>query len=202
LGEKKYRMKRILGIALLVLICSTSIAQTKEQKWVVGVSGSFITFGDEGAESILSERYNIQVPKLNVTRYLFKGLSLEAGATLSILDELDGFYDNSFSYFSLDGAIRYDFNRSEENLVPYIGIGGSIVGGPNNVPNSKATPTLNFIFGGTFWISHQWGLNVQGTYKYSQEEFQSMRSHSQLSAGIVYSIKPRVLVYRLWDGGK
>lgn len=195
-------MKRILGIALLVLICGTSTAQTKEQKWVVGLSGSFITFGDEGAQSILNERYNIQAPKLNVTRYLFKGLSLEAGATLSVLDRLDGFYRNSFNYFSLDGAIRYDFNRSEENLVPYIGIGGSIVGAPNNIPSSKPTPTLNFIFGGTFWVSHKWGLNVQATYKYSQEEFQSMESHTQLSAGLVYSLSPRVLVYRLWDGRK
>lgn len=193
-------MKRILTAVILVFIYCGTTAQTKEQKWVFGVSGSFVSFGDGGAESILAERYNVQIPKFNVTRYLFKGFSLEAGATLSILDELDGFYDNSFNYLSLDGAIRYDFNLSRENLVPYMGIGGSLVGAPSTIQGSKMTPTLNFIFGGTFWISPQWGLNVQGTYKYSQEEFASMRSHTQLSAGLVYSFRPRVMVYRLWDG--
>ncbi len=193
-------MKRILAVAILLCICGTTVAQTKEQKWVLGVSGSFVNFGDGGLNSPLQEQFNFQVPKLTLTRYLFKGLSLEGGITLSILDELDGFYSNAFNYFSLDGMMRYDFNLSDENLVPYIGIGGSIVGAPDNVANSKATPTLNFSFGGTYWISHQWGLNVQGTYKYSQDEFESMRSHTQLSAGLVYSFKPRVLVYRLWDG--
>ena len=193
-------MKRILTVAILLLMYCSSTGQTKDQKWVLGVSGSFVSFGDAGAESILQERYNIQIPKLNITRYLFNGFSAEAGVTLSVLEELDGFYDNAFSYLSFDGAVRYDFNLSRENLVPYIGIGGSLIGGPSNINGSKMTPTLNFTFGGTFWISPQWGLNVQGTYKYSQEEFASMRSHSQLSAGLVYSFKPRVMVYRIWDG--
>ena len=193
-------MKRLLALAILLCIYGTTTAQTKDQKWVLGVSGSFVNFGDAGANSILRERFNFQVPKINLTRYFFKGLSLEAGVTLSALDELDGFYENEFSYFSLDGAIRYDFNLSEENLVPYMAIGGSIIGAPSTINNSNATPTLNFSFGGTYWISHQWGLNVQGTYKYSQDEFESMRSHTQLSAGLVYSFKPRVLVYRIWDG--
>lgn len=196
-------MKRILILLIFVCICSTSIAQTKNQKWVVGISGSFVNFGDAGQRSILNERFNFQVPKINVTRYFFKGLSLDAGVTLSVIDKLDGFYENAFNYFSLDGNIRYDFNLSEENLVPYIAVGGSIVGAPTEtIPRANATATMNFSFGGTFWISHQWGLNVQGTYKYSPEEYESMRSHTQISAGLVYSLSPRVLVYRLWDGRK
>ena len=194
-------MKRILALAMLVLVCSSTFGQTKDQKWVLGVSGSFINFGDGGAESILRERFNFQVPKINLTRYFWKGFSLEAGATLSVLDRLDGFYTNAFNYFSIDGAVRYDFNLSEENLVPYIAIGASIIGAPTEtIPAGNATSTANFTFGGTYWISHQWGLNVQGTYKYSPDEFESMRSHTQISAGLVYSFKPRVMVYRLWDG--
>lgn len=193
-------MKRIVALAMLICMYSTSYAQNQEHKWAVGLSGSFVSFGDSGKTSPLQEQFNFQVPRINVTRYMFGGLSLDAGVTLSVLDEIDGFYQNAFNYFSLDGNIRYDFNLSDENLVPYIAIGGSIVGAPDNIEGAKATPTLNFSFGGTFWISHHWGLNVQGTYKYSSDSFESMRSHSQLSAGIVYSISPRVLVYRLWDG--
>jgi len=193
-------MKRIWALAILVCICSTSLAQTKEQKWVIGVSAAFTSFGDGGLTSNLQERYNIQLPKINLTRYLFKGLSLEAGVTLSAIDQIDGFYGNAFNYFSIDGAIRYDFNLSDENLVPYMAIGGSIVGAPDNVDGAKATPTMNFSFGGTYWVTHHWGLNVQGTYKYSNPDYESMRSHSQISAGLVYSFSPRVLVYRVWDG--
>jgi hypothetical protein len=193
-------MKRIIAVAILVCVSCSCLAQNKQDKWVIGVSGSFVNFGENGLNTV-KERFNFQIPKINVSRYMFHGLTLDAGVTLSSLKELDGFYGNAFNYFSLDGNLRYDFNLSDENLVPYIGIGASIVGAPTEtLPGSKATGTLNFSFGGTFWVSPRWGLNVQGTYKYSPEEYQSMASHSQLSAGLVYSLSPRVLVYRLWDG--
>jgi len=193
-------MKKIIAVAILLCVCSTSLGQNKANKWVVGISGSLITFGDDGANSILQERFNFQFPKLNVSRYMFKGLTLDAGVTIGVLDKLDGFYNNAFDYFSFDGNIRYDFNLSDENLVPYIGIGGSIVGAPTKtIPGSNATPTINVSLGGTFWISPRWGINAQGTFKYSREDHRSMRSHAQLSAGLVYSISPRVLLFRLWD---
>ena len=193
-------MKRIIAFAILILVCSTAISQNEQNKWVVGVSASFVNFGDAGMTSNINERYNFQIPKINVSRYIFAGLSLDAGVTISGIDELDGFFTNSFNYFSLDGNLRYDFNLSDENLVPYIAIGGSIIGAPSTISGSVATNSYNFSFGGTFWISHHWGLNAQATYKSVPEEYQSMRSHSQLSVGVVYSISPRVLVYRLWDG--
>jgi len=194
-------MKKIVFLGLFLissLVCCN--AQNDDNKWVLGVSGSFVSFGEEGLTSPLQERFNVQLPKINVTRYIFSGLSLDAGVTYGVLSEVDGFYGNAFDYFSLDGNVRYDFNLSDENLVPYIGIGGSIVGAPSTIQGSKATPTINLSIGGTFWISPHWGLNAQGTYKYSSEEYASMRSHSQISAGLVYSFSPRVLVYRLWDG--
>jgi len=193
-------MKRILLLLLLIAISNTSVAQTKQQKWVAGLSGSFVNFGDGGVSSNLGERFNFQVPKLSVTRYIWGGFSLEGGVTLSVIDELGGFYSNAFNYMSIDYGFRYDFGLSEENLVPYFYVGGSIINGPSTIIGSKATPTFNIGFGGTYWVTHHWGLNVQGTYKYSQPDYESMRTHSQLSAGIVYSFNPRVLVYRLWDG--
>tara|TARA_R110002073_G_scaffold325109_1_gene503741 strand:+ start:1131 stop:1721 length:591 start_codon:yes stop_codon:yes gene_type:complete len=195
-------MKKVFFVLIVFFISVNVInSQNKESKWVVGVSGSFVSFGDDGLNS-LNERFNIQIPKLNVSRYIYPGVIADAGITFGALSKVDGFFGNAFDYFSLDGNIRYDFNLSEENLVPYVAIGGSIVGAPSTIQGSKATPTVNFTFGGTFWITHHWGLNAQATYKYSPEEYQSMRSHSQISAGLVYSLNPRVLVYRLWDGRK
>tara|TARA_B100001059_G_C17718527_1_gene519362 strand:+ start:245 stop:589 length:345 start_codon:yes stop_codon:yes gene_type:complete len=99
--------------------------------------------------------------KVKYNTLFFKGFNVDAGITFSILDKLDDFYDNSFNYFSIDDSIRYDFNLSKKNLVPCAGIGGSIVGTPSTIPSSKVITNLNFIFRGTFWISHQWGVNVQ-----------------------------------------
>jgi len=194
-------MKKIVILALLLSISLVSNSQNKQSKWTVGVSGSFVSFGEDGLTSI-GERFNIQLPKLNVSRYVYSGLIADAGITFGAISEVDGFFGNAFDYFSLDGNIRYDFNLSEENLVPYVAIGGSIIGAPSTIPGSKATPTVNFTFGTTFWITHHWGINAQATYKYSSEEYESMRSHSQISAGLVYSLNPRVLVYRIWDGGR
>lgn len=195
-------MKRILLTALVTSFLTLGSAQTKAQKWVAGVSGSFVNFGDSGTSSRLAESFNVQVPQLSITRYLWRGFSLEGGVTLSFIDELGGFYRNSFNYMSFDYGFRYDFNLSEQNFVPYLYLGGSIINGPSTIPGSKATPTFNIGLGGTYWVTHHWGLNVRGTYKYSQPDYESMRSHSQVSAGIVYSFSPRVLVYRLWDGSR
>lgn len=192
-------MKKIIILLLLVPVSLTSYSQNKDNKWTLGVSGSFVSFGERGINSI-GERFNSQLPKVTVSRYLFAGLVANAGFTYGAINKIDGFFSNEFDYFSLDGNLRYDFNLSDENLVPYIGLGGSIVGAPSTIQGSKATPTLNFTFGGTFWISPQWGLNTQTTYKHSPDDFESMRSHLQISAGLVYSFSPRVMVYRLWDG--
>ena len=193
-------MKKIVILIFLSSVAFTSYSQNEDHKWVFGVSGSFVTFGDDGVTSGIGERFNVQLPKINVARYLFSGLTADVGVTYGAISEIDGFFGNAFDYFSLDANVRYDFNLSDENLVPYIGLGGSIVGAPSTIPGSVATPTVNFIFGGTFWISPQWGINAQAAIKSSSEEFESMRSHTQFSAGLVYSFGRRVMVYRVWDG--
>ena len=194
------KMRRIIPLVIFSMMCTMVSSQTKDQKWVLGVSGSLISFGDAGAASMIKERFNFQFPKLNLTRYLFKGFILEGGVTLSSIDRVDGLYTNAFNYISLDGAIRYDFNRSEENLIPYIAFGSSFIGVPSTIPYSEDTATINSSIGMNFWISPQWGLNAQGTYKFFNPDFRSMRSHHQLSVGFIYSFKPRVMVFRLWDG--
>ena len=125
---------------------------------------------------------------------------MEGGVTLSSIDRVDGLYTNAFNYISLDGAIRYDFNRSEENLIPYISLRVEFHWSSQYYFFLEDTATINSSIGMNFWISPQWGLNVQGTYKFSSPDYESMRSHHQLSVGFIYSFKPRVMVFRLWDG--
>lgn len=192
-------IRRVVVLIFLVSVSFASYSQNEENKWVVGLSGSFISFGNKGLNSI-GERFNIQVPKVNVSRYIFRGFTLDAGFTYGALSGLDGFFGNAFDYFSFDGNVRYDFKMSDKNLVPYVGLGGSIIGAPSTLQGSKTSPTMNLSAGGTFWIAHHWGINAQTTYKVSSKKIASMESHFQFSAGVVYSFGPRVLAYRLWDG--
>jgi len=188
-------MKKIFSTAILVCCFSLVKSQNYDNKWVAGISISYAIFQDNSFGS----RYNTQFPKINLSRYLFSGFSLDGGITLSGLGDIDNLFANTFSYNSLDGYVRYDFNLSDNNLVPYMAIGASFIGGPRSRPESNSTSTFNTALGATFWLTHHWGINMQLTYKVSPEEFRSMVNHTQLTAGLVYSFNPRKLVRRLWD---
>ena len=188
-------MKKILFTA--ILLCSFILAKSQnyDNKWVIGTSGSLVIFDNNS----LGESYNSQLPKINISRYLFSGFSLEGAATLSGIGDIDGLLSNNFSYNSLDGYLRYDFNLSDNNLVPFIAIGTSFIGAPSSRQDSNPTSTFNTAIGGTLWVTHHWGINAQMTYKVSPQEFRSMVNHTQLTGGLVYSFRPRILVRRLWN---
>jgi hypothetical protein len=185
-------------IATLFFVNLSMKSQNEDNKWVVGASSAFTSYGTEG-KRVLGERYSSQVIKLNAARYFFKGLSLDGSMTLSPINKVKGLINNKFAYFSIDATIRYDFNTSNENLVPYVGAGFGLVGAPSSVPGSKTTGTLNAVAGGTFWFSPRLGLNAQVAFKRSPANIISMVSHTQTSFGLVYSLNRRVLNYRLWD---
>ena len=188
-------MKKILFTAILLSCFVLAKSQNYDNKWVIGISGSFVIFDNNS----LGESYNSQLPKINISRYLFSGFSLEGAATLSGIGDIDGLLSNNFSYNSLDGYLRYDFNLSDNNLVPFIAIGTSFIGAPSSRQDSNPTSTFNTAIGGTLWVTHHWGINAQMTYKVSPQEFRSMVNHTQLTGGLVYSFRPRILVRRLWN---
>lgn len=173
-------------------------SQSSDSKWAFGVSGSFINFSQDASERI-GEKFILQVPTLSAARYFFKGFSVDGRISLSAIDKVDQFFTNGFNYFSVDGTIRYDFQLSKENVVPYVGLGMSFIAGPSTIPGSKTSPTTNFVGGATIWVSPKFGINAQAAYKYSSKDIQSMESHTQLSVGLVYSLRARSMVQRLWD---
>jgi len=95
-------------------------------------------------------------------------------------------------YLTLDATIRYDFNRSDDNAVPYLLLGVSSI-------NALITsPTINFGAGNTLWFSQQYGVNFQAMLRYSSDKTYLQKSHKYFSVGIVYSFIPRNLVRRVW----
>jgi hypothetical protein len=189
--QNMFTPKRVFLILLLIGI--QSFAQNKENRWVVGTSIGVAKFSSEDSRSI-GEQFIFQMPKLNVSRYFFNGLTVDAAISFNTINEISGVYKNSISYLSLDGGVKYDFGTSNDNLVPYAIFGGSLL-----KTTYKMTPTFNIGAGATFWLNSRYGINTQLLYKSSPETFESMRSHMYFSVGVVYSLKLRTLAPRLWN---
>lgn len=190
-------MIKILKVFLVFFFVGFQlVGQNKENKWVVGASLGVVKFASEEAKFI-GEQFIFQMPKLNASRYIYNGLTLDAAVSFNTINKIGELYSNSVSYLSFDGAVKYDFGTSNDNLVPYVLFGSSLL-----KTTYKMTPTFNVGFGGTFWLNSRYGFNTQLLYKASPETFESMRSHTYFSFGLVYSLKPRTLVPRLWSGNK
>ena len=187
-------MKPLVKIAILLLFFAVFQveAQSSDSKWAFGAGIGLAKFSSSDSEFI-GDQFNFQIPRISASRYFFYGLTLDAAASFNTINKLPGI-ENTVNYLSLDGAIKYDFGRSQDDLVPYLSLGGSIV-----KTQYKMTPTLNFGGGGTFWFNSTYGVNSQLIYKYSQSSFESMRSHVYFSIGVVYSLNPRIGTPRLWN---
>lgn len=120
-----------------------------------------------------------------MSRHIFKGLILD----LAFATRLGG----EENYTTLDGALRYDFDRSNYNVVPYILIGTSFLKG------KVITGTANLGVGNTFWFSPKLGMNLQVMYKILKDNIDTQKSHIYPSVGLVYSFSHRILNPRLWD---
>ena len=173
-------MKRIfLIISFFYAFIFHFKAQNKQQKWVAGISLA-------GAKYTYNSRPLVYVsPRLNISRYIFKGLSLDIGFAKDVIGD-------GQSYTTFDGSLRFDFGQSNYNTVPYILIGASALKG------KVITGTMNLGVGNTFWFSSKYGLNFQLIYKYSRDIIQSQRSHLYPSLGLVYSFSARNLNPRIW----
>ena len=175
---KDMRTKVIIIFLLAFTIHIES--QNKQQKWTAGISLA-------GAKYTYIGPPLVEVsPRLNISRYIFKGLSLDIGFAKDVIGDTK-------TYTTFDGSFRFDFGQSNYNVVPYILIGASSLKG------KVITGTMNLGVGNTFWISSKYGLNFQLIYKYSEDIIQSQRSHLYPSLGLVYSFSARNLNPRVWQ---
>lgn len=178
-------MKNYFILAFLLVTLSLS-SQNSDNKWIIGVNIGSVLYSNTDADKV-GGAYIDQIPRINISRYLFKNLTLDGAFGTTLID--------SNKYTTLDGTLRYDFGTSYENVVPYVLLGGSFI------TATQLTPTLNFGAGNTFWIFPNYGLNLQVMYKYSETRFNvnNQYSHLYTTIGLVYSFKSRNMNRRLWD---
>lgn len=169
-------------LSSVLLFISLNI-QSQSNEWLVGLSGSFVKF--DASNLTNSELYNFQFPRLNLSRCISPEFSLDAAITFSTFEPKG--IKNEFDYFSFDMNVIYNFNLSDKKLVPYLGIGGTIVGATKTIQYLKPMLGLNIVSGGTLWLSSNWGLNSQIGYKFTPRNKEILNKHFQLPAGIVYS---------------
>lgn len=161
-----------------------SNGQTENNKWTFGLDIAWVSYSEEDMLAVGGKFIN-QTPRFSLAKHMFKGVTFVGSVSTAINDNQ--------KYTTFDGTARYDFGTSENSVVPYLFIGGSFI---NAI---RLTPTLNFGAGNTFWFSPRYGLNVQFMYKFSEEKFQTQRSHIMPSIGLVYSFGSRNMNPRLWN---
>lgn len=161
---------------LLLFFCVTfsGYSQNKENKWAIDIGSSLAIFNEDAGNAI-GYRYVLNpIPKVGLTKYLFKDVSIAGAAAYSISE--------TRKYITLDGELRYGFGTTEKKIFGlasiYSIIGASYLIEPKSI-------TLNFGGGGIIWISERLGLTSRLLYKYfGVEEFP--RSHIYASGGFVY----------------
>ncbi|MDY0780490.1 outer membrane beta-barrel protein [Tenacibaculum sp. IB213877] len=170
--------KLLFFTVIMVGLCS--FAQTKNNTWQLGVGTGVVKFAEEDA-AYIGDQYMFQVPRLNLTIPISHSLAFDGALSFNTFDV--GFITNSAKYFSMDGSLRYTFNF-DEKFFPYVFAGGSIVDSER-----KMTPTMNIGAGANYWITDSFGVNSQLYYKHSLDSFESMRSHIQVTLGVVFALK-------------
>ncbi|MGK0411945.1 MAG: hypothetical protein ACJA1B_000133 [Polaribacter sp.] len=178
-------MRVILKIIVLSFFIFTFnfVAQTERGKWKVGVSGSLVSFSDQYFE-IVGE-WNYQAPVFEVSRHLSNKLYIDFFLTLPFVEPSKKF--NRFQYTSFDTYLRFNLPRLFLGIQTFGGVGLGFVGGVNNTPNTINATSLNFMGGGTLWISDRFGLTGRIIYKHIPESSVSMTPHTQMVAGLVYA---------------
>lgn len=184
---EKMKNKLSLTILLFALYALSVNSQEVMGKWAIGFSASSVLFNEADAPKI-GQRYNVQFPRINASRDLFMGLSLDVAVTFNILKNIEGLISNAFDYVSFDAAVRYDFGLNEAVLVPYVGVGASYIEGASTVPNAESAISYNALGGATLWVTKGFGFVGQATYKVVSSDAIAMVSHLQGSLGIVFNL--------------
>jgi hypothetical protein len=174
-------------LSFLFLFLTISVfGQNASSKWTFGLDLASVKYSEtDGKNQYIGAMFISQSPRFSLAKHMFSGVTFVGSVSTSIGDDSD--------YTTFDGTARYDFNTSNNNTVPYVLIGASFV------KAYALTPTLNFGAGGTFWFSNKFGLNIQAMYKFSEERYESQRSHIMPTIGLVYSFKGHGAKPRLWD---
>lgn len=152
-----------------------------DKKWQFGIGGGLVKFSDKDAPYI-GDKHLAQIPRFNATYAVKDKFALDAAFSFGSFDSAI-ITTNQVPYFSFDVSGRYHFLQNIRNFEPFAFVGVSLVDS-----SRKMTPTINLGAGATYWFSKVVGISTNFYYKHSLDSFESMRSHIQISFGVVFGL--------------
>jgi hypothetical protein len=194
--------KKLFIISFLFFLLSvlSVYCQDSDMKWSVAFNSSAVLFNQEGIDKV-KDGLNSQFPGLQISRKIGENLSIDLICTIEMIEVIKG--ANAFPYSSLDAYLRYDLPELFFNIVPFGGIGLGYISGATTAANPQGSVSLNFMGGGTLWITERFGLTGRLIYKNVSSSSESMSSHFQGLGGIIFNLnlgsKSLGNRKRIWD---
>ncbi len=195
-------LSRLLVASLLVLGLSTVNAQDENNPWAISVEFNAVdtfpvgtedvgrtpasTKGAFGAEFFnVNDHWNVIpiVSKVSIGRYVGSGFTLTASGSVNSINKIGDVRIDNISYYAADGTIGYSLQDVVGStwIDPHVGIGGGYTW-----VDEIGFGTANAALGLRFWLSENFGINLQSTYKHAFEDVYGIK-HFQHSAGATFT---------------
>jgi hypothetical protein len=162
---------KILITVILLAFSFHTNAQKENDNWALDVGVAIVKYSDANSK-IVGETSIVQFPRLAISRYMSHNLTIGGAFSAALGNQ---------QYITFDGFSRYDFGTSENSVVPYVLLGASFIA------VKKVTPTINVGLGSTFWFFEDYGIKLQVMQKIANSKFSSQKSHTMISASLVYN---------------
>ncbi|SKB33464.1 OmpA family protein [Maribacter arcticus] len=179
-------LSKLMVAALLVVGINSIQAQDENNPWQVqfGVNavdvyptGDVSSFGNEFVN--VNDHWNIlpSISYVGVSKSVGDGFSIGARGSLNKISKLGDVSVDDFSYYALDGTIKYDLIKRTTVIDPFIEIGGGYTW-----VDEIGAGTVNGGLGLNIWFTENLGLTLQSSYKHAFEDYGV--KHFQHLAGI------------------
>lgn len=179
-------LRKILLTLLLVACFSNINAQDANNPWAIGFGTNAIHSPATRSDFFKFSEWNM-VPsffsRLTVAKYIDDGFSIEGALSANTITHNNSIDVPRESFFAIDGSLKYDLNKivGETSFVdPYV-----LVGGGYTWVDEKGAGTFNAGAGANFWLTDNFGLNLQAVGKHVFNDFFLSENHWQFSTGIV-----------------
>ncbi|QLE00969.1 OmpA family protein [Galbibacter sp. BG1] len=183
-------LSKLLVAAFLFVGISNMNAQDQNNPWQIsfGVNAvdAYPTNSDRpyASEAWFDEYFNASdhwnilpsISYVGVSKYVGSGISVGVRGSLNKIDKLGDTEVDDWSYYGVDGTIKYNFLQ-DRVFDPFLEIGGGYTW-----VDEIGAGTLNGGVGFNVWFTDNLGLTLQSTYKHVFEDYST--PHFQHMAGL------------------
>ena len=187
-------LSRLMFALLLVIGFSNANAQDDNNPWQFSVGVNMVDFYPVGEDAPfgayfdeyfnLTDHYNI-LPTLStftVSKYMGDNFSFGVGGSINKISKMGDSNVLDVSYIAADGIVKYNLGSvlNWSKLQPHLGVGGGYTW-----VNKLGAGTLNGSFGLSYFLTENFSLIAQSTYKHSFENY--LAKHFQHSISVAFN---------------